>query len=1177
MSYIQVDYNQLPKQNEALLQSAGYTHLLQIGTAADRPTLSSSPLWRKVSRIQETVGSIAEYVFDVHPSNTQSGLDQDDDDDSSLFDPKQPTHIAYLGIQQLLAGRLPVKDLKTLKKLLAGLGKPLDDRKMLLEDIVGLLATAGVDRKHGPNKSVNGIQSQFINLLWKDLPHPPTTDLLPRHRYRSPDGSENNLTGLPLLGAAGQPYARTVKPLHPHSPQVAEPEDLFDAILKRPPGPGGFRPHPFGISSLLFGFANLIIHDIFWTNNSPIAVSSDPSASTESTKPSGTSNQWQNLTSSYLSLDPLYGTNQEQQAKIRDTGNLGRGLIYPDVFSSSRLLFMPSSTAALLILFSRNHNRVARKVLELNEKNQWNSDLEALSAEDRARQDEEIFGTARLVNCGYFVNMILHDYLQAILGTIQADSDWTLDPRMEIKSLIGSPGKAIGNAVSIEFNVLYRWHASLSQTQTEWLEDKMAKGLPSRKWDELDGVAFRKAIAALRKELNADDESDPRKWNLSKYEVKRSSLGEPIEVNSGVYERDPATGRFRDEDIARILKDATNEVSGAFGARHTPAVLRWIDCQGMRTARDVWRACTINEFRTHLGLKTFETFEEWNSDPAIAKAMEDLVGNPDNMPLHVGLMGEEAKQPRLGAGLCPNYTISRAILSDAVSLVRGDRFYTDSATADTMTDWGLKDCHPDPQDGSYGGMMQRLIINNLPNQYEFNDVALLFPFMVPEKIYSILSSLGPRKALNYTIESPTRYELVGFKTSDGIKGQTLVHEISDTERVQVERMSELFGMPNMKSAIRGVYESLEATLTGGEWKNFERFIQERIRQASTQRNPTNADRTIDILRDVTNPLVSGWLAHMFGLVETGLHSQQLLLNLLSDVYLYLNDPQMTFKNRTAARVAAAGLAWQLKYHIEAASTPSLNLFKIIRKGASILTVGALHVLEDTVKYISGQPIRVNVPADCKAFYHTLVAQNNRRMRLSSDELAADCLRAVATLAHSLSTGAAHALDYLLPKPKNPSDEDLPFDQSLSDLIRAGQEFDATTQNSHDWVREKFCRVGLEASRLNHWDTLLRGMKVTNDQLERNPHNRQIGIIDDKWSLSRENSEYKRLLDVNGDCVKFYSDLIGVIVKEVIKLAKVRKAFGKQGDLNLIHLKGSRSGLYTMHIRFDGTKFRAAEA
>ncbi|OAV91461.1 hypothetical protein PTTG_27948 [Puccinia triticina 1-1 BBBD Race 1] len=113
---------------------------------------------------------------------------------------------------------------------------------------------------------------------------------------------------------------------------------------------------------------------------------------------------------------------------------------------------------------------------------------------------------------------------------------------------------------------------------------------------------------------------------LSKYKVTPATVGGAETVKQGTYERDPATGKFRDEDIARILRDATYDVAGAFGAQHSPAVLRWIDCQGMRTARDVWRACTLNEFREYLGLKAFESFEEWNSDETIANTMEDLVG-----------------------------------------------------------------------------------------------------------------------------------------------------------------------------------------------------------------------------------------------------------------------------------------------------------------------------------------------------------------------------------------------------------------------------------------------------------------------------------------------------------------------------------------------------------------------
>jgi hypothetical protein len=48
----------------------------------------------------------------------------------------------------------------------------------------------------------------------------------------------------------------------------------------------------------------------------------------------------------------------------------------------------------------------------------------------------------------------------------------------------------------------------------------------------------------------------------------------------------------------------------------------------------------------------------------------------NNDKLQVGLHAEETKEPGPGAGLCPGYTISRAILSDAIRLTRGDRFLT---------------------------------------------------------------------------------------------------------------------------------------------------------------------------------------------------------------------------------------------------------------------------------------------------------------------------------------------------------------------------------------------------------------------------------------------------------------------------------------------------------------------
>lgn len=1166
----QIRVSHQPKDGERLLQSAGYTHLLQIGSAADLPSLGSNPVWRKVFQFQETVGTISDYLF------TKSGKTGTTAEEvSDLIDTKNPTSIAYLGVQQLLAGRIP-DNLEALGNVLSSIGKPMDDRKMLLEDIVGWLATAGRSRQLGPNSFVNGVQGQFINLLWNDLPHPPTVDLAPEHRYRSVDGSYNNLTGFPLLGAAKQPYARSVKPCHAIAPDVAEPEDFFDAILRRNPGHQGFKPHPAGISSLLFGFANLIIHDLFWTNNetdpnSPMDDQNNQKGQDENKQEGnntpgenpqqkrGKSKQWQNMTSSYLSLDPLYGVDEKEQMSVRDQSdeNLGKGLLFPDTFASSRLLLMPSCSCALLVLFSRNHNRIAEKVLKLNENKRWHSNVNEMTSKEKKKlQDDEVFGTARLVNCNYFVQMILHDYLQSILGSIQADSDWSLDPRTQIKTLLGTTPKAVGNSVSIEFNILYRWHSCLSMRQTEWLEDKMSKGLPSRNWDDLNEEAFGKSLKALMTELNAGPNTDPKKWKLSKYEVNPSTNGGAETINQGTYERDPQTGKFRDEDIARILRDATNEVAGAFGARHTPAVLRWIDCQGMRTARDVWRACSLNEFREYLGLKAFETFKEWNSDESIANAMEDLVGHPANIPLHVGLHGEEAKQPRLGAGLCPGYTISRAILSDAVALVRGDRFYTDSATADAMTDWGLNDSQPDPRDGSYGGMLQKLIINNLPDQYIYNDVALLFPFMVPEKMFEILSKLSPQKALNYCIHPDT-------STPFGYRAHEAYH--SHAEEIQIERMTELFGIRDMKSCISTVFESVNSVAKKHDYKLFDKFLTERIKQSSVRRSPVNQDQTVDICRDVVNPMISGWLSHIFGLVETGLHSRQLLLTALSDIYLYLTEAQMTYKSRSAARVAASGLAWQLKYHIEAEASPT-SIGTLIKKGAAVITVGALNMLEDTIKFISGQPIMRNVHEDSRRFYHTLREQNQGR--LSADELAADCLRAVATLAYTMTHGAGHALDHLIPPAdqKSTSHLNLPAFQIWKELEALEHQdpmcFDRTE------VRSRYCRYGLESTRLNHWDPHLNGI-ITTKGSEKKKHN-AIAIVDLNFNISREPAEYKQLLDHGGYCNKIYENIIPVIVRQVHKLNKVRKAPGRQGELSKIPILDSISGMPTMHIRYDGT-------
>lgn len=43
-------------------------------------------------------------------------------------------------------------------------------------------------------------------------------------------------------------------------------------------------------------------------------------------------------------------------------------------------------------------------------------------------QEEEIFQTARLINCGWFGSAVFSDYFSSILGLVRQGSSWSLNP-----------------------------------------------------------------------------------------------------------------------------------------------------------------------------------------------------------------------------------------------------------------------------------------------------------------------------------------------------------------------------------------------------------------------------------------------------------------------------------------------------------------------------------------------------------------------------------------------------------------------------------------------------------------------------------------------------------------------------------------------------------------------------
>ena len=130
----------------------------------------------------------------------------------------------------------------------------------------------------------------------------------------------------------------------------------------------------------------------------------------------------------------------------------------------------------------------------------------------------------------------------------------------------------------------------------------------------------------------------------------------------------------------------------------------------------------MNEYRRFFGLKTYDTFEEVNSDPYIAEQLKHLYEHPDYIELYPGLAIEDFKEPMVpGVGICPTHTISRVVLSDAVALVRGDRFYTLDWSPKNLTNWGYNEVAYD-LNINQGCVFYKLMLRALPNHFKPNSI-----------------------------------------------------------------------------------------------------------------------------------------------------------------------------------------------------------------------------------------------------------------------------------------------------------------------------------------------------------------------------------------------------------------------------------------------------------------------
>ena len=605
--------------------------------------------------------------------------------------------------------------------------------------------------------------------------HPPLSFKGNQFQYRTPDGSYNNVL-YPQLGKAGLPYAKTIQPKRAFHGARPDPGDLFDLLMAR----NNPQESKTGINSLLLYQATIVIHDIFRTDDFDTDISK---------------------TSSYLDLAPLYGSSQEEQDYVRTMKN---GLLKPDTFAEDRLQDQPPGVCIFIIMYNRFHNYVAEQLLEINENGRFTlprryQELKHMTEDERKRifagqdrlkdkdgkdtkfskeeleftealrkQDNDLFQTARLITCGMYAQIAIHDYLRCLMRMHEHNTPWTLDPRMPYPEENNSRGlqRGEGNMVSCEFNLLYRFHSPLSERDRIWSEEAFEgllniplPGTDPKKYepyvvpDSVDvseeEIASGKRITVSR--LKAGDVPVPKftallrglkeyiKSDAKKAEKKGPYYPKGLDRVGGGhggfrFERDPKTHKFDDAQLAAEMVRCMEDPILHFGARHTPKVLKQIEILGILQARK-WEVAGLNEFREFFGMSRHKTFEDINTDPEIQDALRDIYEDPDQVELYPGIYCEGDGHNLDPEERMPNNVPSalwRGIFSDAVTLVRSDRFYTIDWNAQSLTAWGMNEVVSNPKVNK-GSLFHRLFQRAFPGYFSYNSLHMWEPFYTPMK------------------------------------------------------------------------------------------------------------------------------------------------------------------------------------------------------------------------------------------------------------------------------------------------------------------------------------------------------------------------------------------------------------------------------------------------------------
>ena len=184
-------------------------------------------------------------------------------------------------------------------------------------------------------------------------------------------------------------------------------------------------------------------------------------------------------------------------------------------------------------------------------------------------------------------------------------------------------------------------------------------------------------------------------------------------------------GYFDDAQMVAELYRVMEDPMCSFGAGQIPRIFKSVEILGILQARK-WEVATLNEFRQFFGMSTHKTFEDINSDRNITDKLRDLYGSPDDVEFYPGYLCEGQGRNVDPDTPCPNNQSSafwRGVFSDAVTLVRSDRFYTEEWNVHSNTSWGMREVTSDPNINK-GGLFYKLFFRAFPGYFAYNSIHL---------------------------------------------------------------------------------------------------------------------------------------------------------------------------------------------------------------------------------------------------------------------------------------------------------------------------------------------------------------------------------------------------------------------------------------------------------------------